>query len=209
VIVVEHRRFLRTQLVIVARPITAAPAPPAAPATRPPWIDVLIRHGLLDRDTAIAKKLYRSDPISLLRSIYDPTEARDKGFVYYDIAWGNDTDDVVADLAVLADRPQSFALIAETRDRIDFEVRAPDAVRVGVELDGDLELLAAAMNDWLVKLAAERRIWAWDTGTDQVAFLGRSAREIEEMANAGLPVDRIKLAGARSEDASGADWSDV
>ncbi len=215
VIVVKVPRRLRMpQLVLANRPITAhAALPPDKPQ---PWLDVLVRHGLLAREKVIGRDHYTCDPISLLRSIYRPTEARDQGFVYYDHRWGNDTDDVVEDLAVLANCPECFALISVTRDVVEFEVRPPvaAAVRLTVEMGGDALLdLSARMNDWLAKLDTDRRIWAWETGIDALAFLGRSQDEVAQMKEEGLPLDGLYIAGSEVTRGDAAadpvDWSDV
>ena len=214
VIVVEVPRLLRKpQLVLAARPITAdASLPPDKPQ---PWLDVLVRNGLLEREKGVAREHYAFDPVTVLRTTYRPTEARDKGFVYYDHRWGNDTDDVVEDLAVLANCLECFALISVTREVLEFEVRPPDAaaVRIKVEMGGDeLIDLSARMNDWLAKLDTDRRIWAWETGTDALAFLGRSEDEVAQMKEEGLPLDGLHIAGSEVTNGDAADpvdWSEV
>jgi hypothetical protein len=89
------------------------------------------------------------------------TGALSRGFVHYDVAWGNDTDDLVADLAASAGHPESFSQVAVDRRTLRFVFRHPDGNTVEEVVDvedGDIDQVAARMNRYLDELNAERRI---------------------------------------------------
>lgn len=187
------------------------------PTTPQPWLDTLVRHDLLDAKTVIRPDLYGCDPAGLLLSVHEPRGAIPRGFVHYDHKWGNDTDDLVADLAAIAGHPKRFVLVACDWKTLElrFEVRPLDGrlVEEIVAHEGDPEQIAGRMNVHLAELHAERRIWTWDTGMDRYAFLGRAPHEIAAMRDDGLPVDGLSLAGQPPAASSGSpgetDWSDV
>jgi len=204
VFVVQCRADSEPRLVLTARPISS----PKPPETAQPWLNVLVRNGLLDNEERVPSDLFGADPVGVLCSVHESTAARDKGFVHFDWKWWNDTDDVVADLAVITGHAQSFALLGARREQLEFEVRRADGttMRETVHVEGgDLDELAVRMNYWLGQLGAERRIWIWDAGGDELAFLGRSPSEVDAMADAGLPTEGLELAGNEKE----ADWTDI
>jgi hypothetical protein len=204
-------RFLRKKsYVLVAIP--QRPAPPASPTLPPPWLDVLVRDGLLDAKTDVRPDLYGCDAVGVLLSVHTPRGAIPRGFVHYDVKWGNDTDDLVGDLAAIAGHAERFSGVASDREVCRFEFRRPDgtvAEEVVEHDDGDLEPIAARMNVRLAELGTDRRIWTWDTGMDRFAFLGRSPEEVAALRDQGLPLDGLSMAGKPSASAGEADWSDV
>jgi hypothetical protein len=184
------------------------------PTTPQPWLEVLVRHGLLDAAREVRPELYGADAAGVLVSTYAPRGALSRGFVHYDAAWRNDTDDVVGDLAAIAGHPESFTETAVDRSTLRFVFcRSGGSAReaiVDVE-DGDIDRVAARMNECLDELNAKRRIWTLDTGQDRTAFLARPSDEIASMRDEGLPTDGWRLAGPPPPTvaSSESDWSGV
>jgi hypothetical protein len=202
-LVVQVRGFFRSSLVAIPQPSVAA-----IPTSPQPWIEVLVRHGLLDAPSQVRPELYGCSPVGVLLAVHQPLAARERGFVHYDHRWGNDTDDLIGDLAAIVGCPESFTQQKMTRDEISFEVRSPNrgivADRVDA-FDGDLGVVADRMNRWVSELGAERRIFTLETGMDRWAFLGRTPRELEVMGEQGLPLDDFIPAPPKAPE----DWSDV
>jgi hypothetical protein len=163
-------------LVVIPQSDRVRAAAVAAAASKPqPWLDVLVRHGLLDAASDVGPKLYAADPAGVLFSIHAPRAAIARGFVHYDAAWGNDTDDLIGDLAALAGHGGTFP-----------QIRADE--------DDDIELIAGRVNAWLEALDTDRRIWTLETGQDRWAFLARSPDEVAAMQQEGLPTTGWQLA---------------
>jgi hypothetical protein len=152
----------------------------STPTTPQPWLEVLERHGLLEAAGDVRPDLYGADATGVLVCTHAPRGALSRGFVHYDAAWGNDTDDLVADLAAIAGHPESFSRVAVDRSTLRFMFRRRDgsAVEAVVDVeDGDVDPVAARMNGCLDELDAKRRIWTLDTGQETPAT--RSGRRTQ------------------------------
>jgi hypothetical protein len=178
----------------------------------PDWLHALITHGLLPAQQRLDRDQLKKTPLDALASIHAPREALARGFVHYASNWRSDTDDVVRDLALLAGAPDVFRGLAVRDDAVDFQVHLPDGsvekdtARIGpTELDD----LCRRMNHWLERCGMKRRIFAWNTGGDRLAYLGRTPEEVEAMRRDGLaeahPLTVLGAEAARDE----MDWSDL
>ncbi len=193
----------------------AIPQPPGAapiPTTPQPWLDVLVRHGLLDAASEVRPDHYGCDPVGVLLSVRAARAAIPRGLVHYDVGWEDDTDNLVSDLATIAGCPDRFSLLGLDRQELRFEFRHPDGriIEEAVDVDdGDLDRVAARMDVRLAEMNAERRIWTLETGIDRWAFLGRAPEDISAMREQGLPLDGLRLAAEPAVSAGEVDWSDV
>ena len=191
----------------------AIPRPPIgkAPATAPqPWLGALVRHRLIESAEAVPESAWDGDAVGVLVCVHEPRGAIARGFVHYDHRWGNDTDDLIADLAAIAERPLSFRGVREDSDAIELDVLRDDgsSVRERIDVEGDIDQVAVRMNHWLERLGAERRIWCLDTGGDRFAFLGRPLAELEAL-RAEVPLPLTIEEARQASDRDGSDWSDV
>jgi hypothetical protein len=142
----------------------AAPKPPPGP---PPFLPLLVEHGLLDDVSQVGPKLYAHDAQSLLVDLYPPRGALDRGFVHWDHRWNNDTDDPIADLAAIVRAPELRAIRIGTTFRFTFDRFAQEVCDAD-----DLEEVGVAVDRWLSRDMMRLRLFAWVKG-DRHVFLAR------------------------------------
>lgn len=175
----------------------------AGPLPRPAWLDALARHHLLARASlwVLGSSSYGLSPVALLMRKH-AASVPSRGFLHYDRSWENDTDNPVRDLAAIVERPHMFQQLARLGELLTYEVAGhPELVTVRVEA-GNLSGLVASMNSWLDEACAERRIYEWATGTDRLAFLGRSPAEVAALT-ADVPVGDLSRPRTRLADPRG------
>ena len=171
--------------------VLPAPAPPPRPA----WIPALAQHGLISSWAArfsVKPKHHGLPPVMLVDHLHPTPKNLKRGTLQYDWKWLNDTNDPVADFAVLAQTPGVFAMKSVDRDdgTITFTVKGQEKPVVAECEPGNLDPLAAAMNRELERLGRPRRIYSWTTGSDSVAFLGRTPDEVEKLRK-DVPVGQL------------------
>jgi hypothetical protein len=183
------------------------------PSVRPPWLDALVRHGLIDSVEAVQAKWFDDAPIGILCSLHRAREAVAKGFVHYDWKWLNDTENVIDDFARIAGVNGMFhqAEHSARADTLTFDVSVEGGTirEVVKDVSEGLGAIGGRMNSWLERAGAPRRIYEWTTGADRIAFLGRTPAEVQALQT-DLPVPSgLSLCGTPEARGDEVDFSDV
>lgn len=151
-----------------------SPAKPAPTITEPPaYLAILQRHGLLPDPRVVRKKHWDRDAVGALIATYDAREAIAQGFVHYDHKWGNDTDDVIADVAEILGQRGRLVSRGESRRELRFAVTESDGT-ITEHSEDNLDDAAAVIDAWLERSEAPLRLFRWDSGDDHISLLARS-----------------------------------
>jgi hypothetical protein len=157
--------------------------------TRPSWIDVVVRFGLVGREEDLPQEVWHLEPLSALSSIYTSRGAISRGFLYYDHKFWNDTEDPVADLAALAAAPWlDIEMIDKTYDHVTIQhaIAGGRPTTTRVDLEDGLYALVDHLNAILASMPGARRIYHWTTNGDWYTFLARTPDEIRALQAAAI-----------------------
>src|SRR5262249_32810308 len=106
----------------------------------------------------------------ILSAVHENGTGIARGVVVHDHRFGNETDDVVAELtATLGDEPISFAQVGKREDAL--QIRAGDAVQWVSFVPDGLTGTVAWLNRRLEEAGAHRRIFELDTEADYHCYL--------------------------------------
>jgi hypothetical protein len=125
----------------------------------------------------------------LLQELNQDDGGLSRGFIAHDWRFGQETDDVVAELArCLPDEPVTFSQTGSEPDALRIRVsRGGEATETWVDLeDGGLDAVVDFLNGQLARAGARRRIFALETDGDWHAYIVRTPEEIAQMKERGL-----------------------
>ena len=149
-----------------------------------------IDRGWLNRISELAEELDAEAPglwtaSEILETVYEEESGAAHGVVHHDHRFGNETDDVVAELtATLGDEPVTFAQVGTRELALQIEVGG-HAHWVSFDRGG-IDAVARFINLHLDKAGVRRRIFALTTRSDRSCHVVCTTADAEAMKRAGV-----------------------
>ena len=121
----------------------------------------------------------------ILATVYEEESGAAHGVVHHDHRFGNETDDVVAELtAILGDEPATFAQVGRRELALQIEVGGRAH---WVPFDrGGIDAVARFINHHLEQAGARRRIFALTTRSDRSCHVVCAPADAQTMKRAGV-----------------------
>lgn len=131
------------------------------------------------------KPSQRTTVADVLLGVYADASGAARGVVHHDVRFGNETDDVVAELtATMGDEPIAFRQIGTHADALQIEANGR-VHRVSFDRGG-LDAVAHWINAQLEGAGARRRIFTVDTLADHCCYVVCTPQTLEAMKARGL-----------------------